>query len=196
MPFWGKKTGVFLMDQTAVGRITQLEAIKFIENDAFDFLKTHKGFLCEGDYPFRPPQIFKNGIIVWPPADIHPGAEIGSNVTIGRYTNICGGIKIGKNTRIQGFCFIPDSVEIGENVFIGPNVVFTNIKYPQVRSDQMKERDGLTKLEWGVSIGAGAVICPGVKIGKRALVGAGAVVTKDVKPDSVMVGCPAKELKR
>ena len=178
-------------------KITKQEALKFMETDGFDFLKMHKGFLLPDEpLPFKPPEHYDNGIIVWPPADIHPGAEIGSNVTIGRYTNICGGIKIGKNTRIQGFCFIPDSVEIGENVFIGPNVVFTNIKYPKVREDQMKERDGLTKIEWGVSIGAGAVICPGVTIGERALIGAGAVVTKDVNSDAVMVGCPAREMER
>lgn len=114
---------------------------------------------------------------------------------VGRYTNICGAIKIGNHVRMQGFCFIPDSVTIGNYVFIGPNVTFCNVKHPRVRHNQMKIRDGHTVVEDDVNIGAGAIIGPGVRIGARATVGMGAVVTKDVPPDSVVVGCPAKTIK-
>ena len=174
-------------------KIGKIEAISLIKNDNVDILACHKGFLCEGDLPFRPP-IHKNSIVMWPPVDIHPSAKIGKHVIIGRYTNICGDIEIGDYTRIQGFCFIPDSVKIGEYVFIGPNVTFTNIKRPRVRNYAMKERDGVTIVEDDARIGAGAVILPGIRIGSGALIGAGAVVTKDVKPGAVMIGCPAKEL--
>jgi len=176
-------------------RISFDEAVKIMQDDkSASMLETHKGFLCEGDLPFGTP-IRKNGIIVWPPADIHPAAKIGTDVMIGRYTNICGAIEIGDHTRIQGFCFIPDSVKIGKYVFIGPNVVFTNMKHPRVRDNQMKVRDGFTIIEDDARIGAGAIIGPGVRIGSGATVGMGAVVTKDVAPNSIVVGCPAKVMK-
>ena len=175
-------------------RITKEEAIAVMESHTLKVLESHKGFFCEGDLPFSPPQHYKNGIIVWPPADIHPSAKIGKGVIIGRYTNICGDIEIGDYTRIQGFCFIPDSVVIGKYVFIGPNVTFTNMKRPRVRNNAMKERDGVTVIEDDARIGAGAVICPGVRIGKGALIGAGAVVTEDVSPNITVVGVPARLL--
>ena len=176
-------------------RISYEEAVRLIGDDqSSSMLEMHKGFFCEGDYPFRPPKHYGR-VIIWPPADIHPGATLGDGVMIGRYTNICGAIKIGNHTRIQGFCFIPDAVQIGEYVFIGPNVIFTNVKYPKVRNEQMKVRDGFTIVEDDARIGAGAIIGPGVRIGKGALVGMGAVVTKDVPPDSVVIGCPAKIMK-
>jgi len=173
-------------------RISFEEAVRVIENDRFDLFDSHKGFLGPAEYPFTPPLQFERGIIMWPPVDIHPSTVIGDNVMIGRYTNICGAITIGERTRIQGFCFIPDAVEIGSRVFIGPNVVFTNIKYPKIRGCQMKKRDGKTIVEDDVSIGAGAVICPGVRIGSGSLIGAGAVVTKDIPSDTVVTGIPAR----
>jgi len=173
------------------------EGLEFIQNDmGKSILEDHPGFLSDSELPFRPPKHYKNDIIIWEPADIHPGAKIGNDVVIGRYTNICGAISIGHHTRIQGFCFIPDAVEIGSYVFIGPNVVFTNKKYPKVRHNQMKERDGKTIIEDGVSIGAGAVICPGVRIGENTLIGAGAVVTKDIPADVVVIGTPANIINR
>ena len=189
-------TGISGMKVIRDGWISTEEAVKLMQDDmSGSMLEMHKGFLCEGELPFRPP-MHKNGIIVWPPADIHPAARIGTDVMIGRYTNICGAIKIGNHTRIQGFCFIPDNVVIGEYVFIGPNVTFCNVKHPRVRHNQMKIRDGLTIVEDDARIGAGAIIGPGVRIGAGSLIGMGAVVTKDVPPDSVVVGCPAKEMNK
>jgi len=175
--------------------ISQEEAIQFIHNDMFDIQDIHAGFLSPARYPFLPPIHYPNGVIIYPPSDIHPAAKIGAGVIVGRYTNICGAITIGEKTRIQGFCFIPDCVEIGKRVFIGPGVVFTNVKYPSARHDRDRKRDGKIIVEDFASIGAGAVICPNVRIGSGALIGAGAIVTKDVLPETVVVGCPARPLK-
>ena len=106
---------------------------------------------------------------------IHAPVWIGNNVVIG---NDC---------RIQAFTFIPDGVTIGNNVFVGPNVTFTNDKNPP--SQQWDK----THIEDGVSIGAGAVILPGLTIGKNARIGAGAVVTKSVPPEETWVGNPARK---
>lgn len=171
-------------------KISMEEAIKFIESEKIDFMELHKGFLSATEFPFRPP-IHIGSVIVWPPVDIHPSAKIGEGVVIGRYTNICGPIEIGEHSRIQGFCFIPDNIKIGKRVFIGPNVTFTNVKRPRIRENAMKIRDGITIVEDDANIGAGVVICPGIKIGARSLIGAGAVVTKDVTPDTIVIGCPA-----
>jgi UDP-3-O-[3-hydroxymyristoyl] glucosamine N-acyltransferase len=173
-------------------RISLAEAVKLIEDDqSSSMIEMHKGFFMEGPYPFEPPKHY-GSVIVWPPAHVHPAAELGEHIMIGRFTNICGAIKIGDHTRIQGFCFIPDSVTIGSYVFIGPNVIFCNVKRPRVRHNQMKVRDGHTVVEDDVNIGAGAIIGPGVRLGKDCMIGMGAVVTKDVPAGSTVIGCPAK----
>jgi len=174
------------------------EGIEFIKNDCSigDVLQTAMGgFVTKANLPFRPPKYYKNNIIIWPPVDIHPGAKIDYDVTIGRYTNIMGNVSIGEGSRIQGFCFIPDCVTIGKYVFIGPNVTFCNVKNPKVRiGDAMKHRDGQVVVEDFASIGAGVVICPNVRIGSKSLIGAGAVVTKDVKAGTVVCKNPARLL--
>jgi acetyltransferase-like isoleucine patch superfamily enzyme len=179
-----------------IKKLTGKEALEFIKKNNEDFNATlmHKGFLTEGDFPFGISQII-NKVTIWPPVHIHPAAQIGEDCVIGRYTNICGDIKIGKNTRIQGFCFIPDCIEIGECVFIGPNVVFTNVKYPKVRHNMMKHRDGKTIIHDDVVIGAGAIIGPGVEIASGVTIGIGAVVTKDItEKGSVYIGIPARDM--
>lgn len=171
------------------------EGLKAIQADQDNLLDLHKGFLCEGDLPFRPPQVTEDGIVFWPPVDIHPGAVIGHGVMIGRYTNILGDVTIGEYSRLQGFNFIPDCVEIGKKVFVGPGVIFTNVKRPKIRDDQMKHRDGKIIIEDFASIGAGVILCPGVKIGSGAMIGAGAVVTKDVPAGKTVIGCPAVNMR-
>ncbi len=114
--------------------------------------------------------------------DIGRKAKIHSHVWIGRK------VVVGANVLIQAFAFIPDGVRIGHNVFIGPRVTFTNDKHPP--STQLSE----TIVEDEVAIGAGAVILPGVLLGKGCVIGAGAVVTKNVEPFTTMVGNPARPL--
>ena len=112
----------------------------------------------------------------------------GEDCTIHAPVWIGNNVLIGDNVKIQAFTFIPDGVTIGNDVFIGPHVTFTNDKHPP--SDQW----GKTVVEDGVVIGAGAVILPGITLHKNAVVGAGAVVTKDVAEGTTVIGNPASPL--
>ncbi len=96
------------------------------------------------------------------------------------------GVKIGKNTRIEGCVYIPPLTVIGNNVFVGPGVVFTNYPYP------MSKKLVGVRVEDGAAIGARAVIKAGVTIGRNSVVAMGAIVTRDVPADSVVIGSPAK----
>ena len=117
--------------------------------------------------------------------------KIGKNCKIDSFVYIEEGVEIGDECKIRPFTFIPTGVKIGNRVFISPNVTFTNDKYPKVKGEwELKE----TVIEDDVSVGAGSVIVPGVRVSRGAMIGAGAVVTKDVSPNAVVVGNPAKEL--
>lgn len=117
---------------------------------------------------------------------------IGSNTKIDSFVYIEEGVTIGDDCKIRPFSFIPTGVKIGNSVFIGPHVTFTNDKYPKVSDDwELLE----TIVESNVSIGAGSVICPGVKIGEGAMIGAGSVVTKNIPSHTLAFGNPAKVIK-
>jgi acetyltransferase-like isoleucine patch superfamily enzyme len=117
-------------------------------------------------------------------------AVIGKNCVIHSHVWIGDDVVIGDNVKVQAFSFIPPGVVIGNACFIGPRVTFTNDKHPP--SPNWTQ----TIVEEYASIGAGAVILPGVRIGAHAKVGAGAVVTKDVPAGKTVVGNPARELVR
>ena len=126
------------------------------------------------------------------------GCDIGDNTKIACFVEIQRGVRIGKNCKVEAFVFIPTGVTIEDNVFIGPHVCFTNDKEPRATTPSGKLK---TKKDWsvsttivkkGASIGANATILPGVTIGENAVVGAGAVVTKDVPPNKIVAGNPAK----
>lgn len=129
------------------------------------------------------------------------GCEIGDNAKIGAFVEIQKGAKIGSNVKISSHTFICEGVTIEDNVFIGHNVSFINDKYPR------STRDGrlATKEDWkviptlvkkGASIGTSATILCGITIGGNAIVGAGSVVTKDVQDGAVVVGNPARVLRK
>ncbi len=129
------------------------------------------------------------------------GCEIGDNTKIGAFVEIRKDVKIGKNVKIQTFVFIPEGVIIEDNVFIGSHVCFTDDKYPRATNpDGTLKKPGDWKItptivKKGASIGANATILSSLAIGENALVGAGAVVTKDVPSDTIVVGNPAKVLR-
>lgn len=130
------------------------------------------------------------GTTVWQFAVILPGAVIGKNCNINCHTFIENDVVIGDRVTIKSGVYLWDGIRIEEDVFIGPTVTFTNDKYP--RSKIYPEKFQYTILSKSVSIGANATILGGVKIGEYAMIGAGAVVTKDVPPFALVYGNPAR----
>jgi acetyltransferase-like isoleucine patch superfamily enzyme len=124
---------------------------------------------------------------VWhPELSVLLDCAVGDDCVIHAPVWIGHGVVIGDRCRVQAFAFIPSGVMIGNDVFIGPSVTFTNDKHPP-------------SVNWlptvvcnGASIGAGAVILPGIVIGERAVIGAGSVVTRDVPPHTTVMGNPAR----
>lgn len=123
-------------------------------------------------------------------SNIHESVVIGENCKIHSHVWIGEGVRIGDNCKIQAFAFIPAGVIIEDNVFIGPHVCFTNDKHPPSGGKWWTGTD----VRSGAVIGARAVILPGLQIGEKSVIGAGAVVTKDVEPNTTVVGNPAKPL--
>ena len=118
------------------------------------------------------------------------GARIGVDCNICAQTLIEGDVVIGDRVTVKSGVQIWDGSVIGDDVFIGPNATFSNDLYP--RSKQYPEKFQSVTIRNGASIGANATLLPGVTIGEQAMVGAGAVVTKDVPARAVVVGNPAK----
>lgn len=127
---------------------------------------------------------------VWQFSVILQGAIIGNNCNICAHTLVENDVLIGDNVTVKSGVYIWDGITIEDNVFIGPCVAFTNDKLP--RSKQYQETYVRTVIKSNASIGANATILPGITLGEYAMVGAGAVVTKDVPPYAVVVGNPAK----
>lgn len=135
-----------------------------------------------------------NGTKIWYFCHIQNDVKIGKNCSFGQNVNIANNVKIGDGCRIQNNVSIYEGVELGNNVFCGPSMVFTNDLTP--RADFAKGSVGYLKtfVGDGASIGANATIVCGHNIGARAMIAAGAVVTKDVKPYALMAGIPAKQI--
>ncbi len=129
------------------------------------------------------------------------GCEIGDNTKIGAFVEIQKNVFIGRNCKISSHTFICEGVHIEDNVFIGHNVTFINTLYPKAVTLEGKMR---TEGDWeviptfikkGASVGSSVTILAGVTIGENAIVGAGAVVTKEVLPYTTVVGNPARKIK-
>jgi len=116
---------------------------------------------------------------------------IGKNCKIESFVYIEEGVEIGDCCKIKPHVYIPTGVTIEDEVFVGPNVTFTNDKYPRVKGDWKILK---TFIGHGASIGANSVVLPGIRIGRNAVVGAGSVVTRDVADSLTVRGNPAKPL--
>ena len=128
---------------------------------------------------------------IWRFTHIDQHAFIGNNCSIGQGCYVDG--HIGTGTRVQNNVSVFLGVKIGKNCFIGPSCVFTNVKNPRTEYPVGKKY-AKTIVEDGATIGAGAVILPGITIGKYAMVGAGAVVTHNVGDFRLVVGNPARDV--
>ena len=130
---------------------------------------------------------------IWHFSHIQSGAIIGKGCTLGQNVNVGNNVIIGNNVKIQNNVSIYEGVELEDYVFCGPSMVFTNIKIPRSEFPQNGSEYYLkTKVKRSASIGANATILCGITIGEYALIGSGAVVTKDVPPYSLVLGNPGR----
>jgi len=132
------------------------------------------------------------GTKIWHFSHIMKDSEIGENCNIGQNVVISPGVKLGRNVKVQNNVSIYTGVICEDDVFLGPSMVFTNVINPRSAVNR-KDQYAQTIVEKGSSIGANATIVCGNKIGTYSFIGAGAVVTKDVKPYSLVVGNPARQ---
>src|SRR5437762_3983129 len=146
--------------------------------------------------------ILGDGVQIYHPELVNLyGCVIGNGSKIGAFVEIQKGATIGKNCKISSHTFICEGVHIADNVFVGHNVTFINDKFPRATNEDgslQTENDWScveTKIMEGASIGSSATILCGITIGERAVIGAGAVVTKDVPEKAVVAGNPARVIK-
>jgi UDP-2-acetamido-3-amino-2,3-dideoxy-glucuronate N-acetyltransferase len=132
------------------------------------------------------------GTKIWHFSHVMTGSEIGENCNIGQNVVVSQGVRLGRNVKVQNNVSIYTGVICDDDVFLGPSMVFTNIINPRsaiIRKDSYVS----TIVEKGASIGANSTIICGNRIGRYSFIGAGAVVTKEVKPYALVVGNPARQ---
>jgi acetyltransferase-like isoleucine patch superfamily enzyme len=141
---------------------------------------------------------FGENVVVYSFTNLY-GCSLGDNTRVGTFVEIQRGAAIGANCKIQSHTFICDGVTIEDDVFVGHGVMFINDKVPRATAGGALQTEDdwellPTVVERGASLGSGAVILGGIRIGAEALVGAGAVVTKDVPAGATVVGNPARPI--
>lgn len=137
--------------------------------------------------------VIGQGTKIWHYSHLIKGTEIGQNCVVGQNVMIGPDVKIGNNCKIQNNVSLYKGITLEDGVFCGPSCVFTNVNTPRAEIER-KDEFLPTPVEKGVTIGANATIICGHRLGAYSLIGAGAVVTKDVKPHALMVGNPAKQM--
>ncbi|MEO6694385.1 MAG: acyltransferase [Ignavibacteria bacterium] len=151
------------------------------------------------DYKVHPTAIVDDnveigkGSSIWHFSHIQPGAKIGEKCTLGQNVNVANNVTIGNFCKIQNNVSVYEGVTLEDYVFCGPSMVFTNILLPKCKYPQRgAEFYTNTLIKEGASIGANATIVCGTTVGRHTLIGAGAVVTKDIPDYALVVGNPAK----
>lgn len=135
-----------------------------------------------------------NGTKIWHFSHVHKGASIGENCSLGQNVNVSNNVKIGNGVKIQNNVSVYEGVELEDYVFCGPSMVFTNDMTPRSKYPKGPSGYKVTLVKYGASIGANATIVCGNTIGRWAMIGSGAVVTKSVPDYALMVGVPARQV--
>ncbi|MGG6343565.1 WxcM-like domain-containing protein [Stenotrophomonas indicatrix] len=143
----------------------------------------HPNALCESDQ-------IGDGTRIWAFVHVLPGAVIGDDCNICDGVFVEGNVVVGNRVTVKSGVQLWNGTRLGDDVFVGPNATFTNDRFP--RSGQHLDSFPETVVEAGASIGANATLLPGVRIGSGAMVGAGAVITRSVPPNAIVVGNPAR----
>lgn len=133
------------------------------------------------------------GTTVWQFVVVLANARIGSNCNICAHSLIENDVIVGDRVTVKSGVYLWDGMRVGNDVHLGPNATFSNDRYPRSKREF---KYPLTVIEDGASIGANATVLPGVKIGRGAMIGAGAVVTKDIPEFSVAIGNPAVVIRK
>ncbi len=137
---------------------------------------------------------------IWHQAQVRRNARIGARCIVGKGAFVDFDVAIGDDCKLQNYACVYHGVTLGRGVFVGPHAVFTNDRRPRATDREFRPlRDGdwevgVTTVDDGAAIGANSTILPGVRIGRWAMVGAGAVVTRDVEPYALVAGTPARRL--
>jgi len=131
---------------------------------------------------------------IYDPCNRGKNVSIGEGTKIGAFCELGDGVIIGENCNIQAFVYIPSNVIIMDDVFIGPSVIFTNDKYPPSKGKW--KNDPPTIVKSSSIIGAGSIIMPNLVIGYKSVIGAGSLVTKNIPPNELWYGNPARFVRK
>lgn len=140
-----------------------------------------------------------DGASIWHQAQVREGASVGANSIIGKGVYVGAGVTVGANCKVQNYSCVYEGTTLEDGVFVGPEVVFTNDRYPRAVNPDMTIKaasdwhlEGST-VRAGASVGSRSVVLPGIEIGAWALVAAGSVVTRDVPAHALVAGNPARQ---